>query len=391
MVAENRLRIAYSFPFRLGSPGIGAAALSQIEALAARGCEVQVFCWSSPKKIPGVRIFQTQRLAPVPQRLLGRWGPGWLHDVLTAGLLKFWSGRFDVVHTWPLAAEQTLNVARARGELGVREAPNTHTAHAFAIVAEEHRALGVAQEEFRAHTFNAKVLEREMREYEAAALILAPSELAIETFVEQGVPRSKLALKSYGFDPLLYTSSAGAKANDAVTFSFIARCEPRKGLHLALEAWHQSGIANRSKFRITGRYVQGYRERILPLLQHPNVSEHDFVSDLRPLYGATDILTLPSIEDGSALVTYEAQASGCALLVSDASGARFTDGVEGYLHQAGDVGSLARQMQTLVEDPALLARMQRAGPLNAAQYTWERATESLVESYKAALCATAAT
>jgi hypothetical protein len=34
-----------------------------------------------------------------------------------------------------------------------------------------------------------------------------------------------------------------------------------------------------------------------------------------------DVLVLPSIEEDSALVTYDARASGCVLLVSDAAGA----------------------------------------------------------------------
>lgn len=383
----RRLKIAYSFPLRLGSPGIGAAALSQIQALASRGCEVHVFCWTSPQAVPGVKLTQVRKIAPIPQRFLGRQLSCELHDYIVAALLKRSKMSFDVVHTWPLGAERTLEVARSRNWLGVREAPNTHTGHAFDVVAKEHQSLGIPQEKGHTHTFNRRLLDRELREYEAARLILAPSELAIKSFIELGVPRSKLALKSYGFDPLRYKSSAGAHTNSELTFSFVARCEPRKGLHLGLEAWLKSGVAERTKFRITGRFVPGYRERILPLLQHPNISIQDFVSDLRPLYEATDVLVLPSVEDGSALVTYEAQASGCALLVSDASGARLTDGVEGFMHSAGDIDTLSKQMRKLADDPALLLRMQKAGPLNAEKYTWERATESLVESYEAALCA----
>lgn len=384
----DRLKIAYSFPFRLGSPGIGAAALSQIKALAERDCSVRVFCWSSPERVPGVDIFQTQKLFPVPQRLLGRTRACRLHDHVTANLLKRGREAFDIVHTWPLAAELTLAAARVRHWLGVREAPNTHTAHAFDVVAREHRALGIPQAKDNSHTFDRVVMERETREYDLADLILAPSDLAIETFVRHGVPRSKLALKSYGFDPGRYRSHAGAHLNGGVvTFSFVARCEPRKGLHLALEAWRRSGVADRSRFKVVGHFVAGYRERLLPLLQHENLSELDFVDDLRPVYQATDILVLPSVEDGSALVTYEAQASGCALLVSDAAGARFTDGEEGLLHRSGDVETLAQQMRALVDDPARLLEMQKAAAFNAQQYTWERATDSLVHAYTGALAA----
>ncbi|MFI4966060.1 MAG: glycosyltransferase family 4 protein [Caulobacterales bacterium] len=389
-MAEGRLKIAYSFPFRLGSPGIGAAALSQVQALAERGCSVQVFCWSSPGPIPGVSVLETRKLVPVPQRVLGVPRACRLHDRLTASRLRRWRSSFDVVHTWPLAAELSLGAARGRHGLAVREAPNTHTAHAFEVVAREHAALGIPQATNNSHTFDRARLDRETREYEAASLILAPSALAIETFVRHGVPRSKLALKSYGFDPLRYRSHAGERGTTGVTFSFVARCEPRKGLHVALEAWHRSGLAERSRFRVTGRFIPGYRERLAPWLQHRNVSLQDFADDLRPVYQAADVLVLPSIEDGSALVTYEAQASGCALLVSDAAGARFTPGREGFEHSAGDVETLSQQMRLLADDPALLLRMQRAAALNAQQYTWERATESLVQAYEAALAARAA-
>jgi len=386
-MAGEPLKIAYSFPFRLGSPGIGAAALSQIQALAERNCAVQVFCWSSPRPIPGVKIFQTQKVVPIPQRFLGRAAACRLHDRITSALLKRSRGPFDVVHTWPLAAELTLAAARARHWLAVREAPNTHTAHAFDVVAKEHQALGIPQAKDNSHTFDPVVMDRETREYDLADLILVPSELAIETFACHGVARSKLALKSYGFDPGRYKSHAGAHSKTGIAFSFVARCEPRKGLHLALEAWRRSGVADRSTFQITGRFVPGYRERLLPLLQHENLSEHDFVDDLRPVYQGTDVLVLPSVEDGSALVTYEAQASGCALLASDAAGARFSDGVEGFLHHAGDVETLAQQMRALADDPALLLGMQSAAALNAQKYTWERATDSLVKAYRTALAA----
>jgi len=386
-MAGRPLRIAYSFPFRLGSPGIGAAALSQIEALRDAGLSVQVFCWSSPKPIPGVSVFQTRRIVPLPQRVLGLRRACGLHDAIAATLARRWRGSFDVVHTWPLAAEQTLKAARERGWLGVREAPNTHTANAFEVVAKEHAALGVPQEKGNSHTFRQDVLARELREYEAADLILAPSDLAIETFVRRGVARRKLALKSYGFDPRTYRSHAGERDRSTVTFSFVARCEPRKGLHHALEAWRRSGVADRSRFEVTGRFAPGYRQRLGALLEHENITVREFAADLRPVYERADVLVLPSVEDGSALVTYEAQASGCALLVSDAAGARFTDGIEGLQHAAGDVETLARQMRALVEDPERLLGMQKAAADNAQRYTWRRATDDLVEAYRAALLA----
>jgi glycosyltransferase involved in cell wall biosynthesis len=384
-MSRSGLKVAYSFPFRLGYPGTGAAALGEIRALAAQGCQVRVYCRFAPDPIEEVEFVEVGKALPLPQRWLGTKVACGLHDRLTASLLARSTESFDVVHTWPLAASSTLEVARARGALAVREAPNTHTRHAFQVVAQAHRELRVPQPNDNSHTFRASVLRQEEREYALADLILAPSQFAIETFVRRGVPQSKLALKGYGFAPETYTSRAGHRDNPQTVFAFVARCEPRKGLHLALEAWRASGVAERSRFRILGNFIRGYREKLRPLLDHPNISMEGFARDLRPIYEAADVLVLPSVEDGSALVTYEAQASGCALLVSEAAGARLTDGVEGFVHRVGDVEALAAQMKTLVDDPALLTAMQTAAADNAQNYTWEHSAEGLICTYEKAL------
>ncbi|MDB5453645.1 MAG: glycosyl transferase group 1 [Caulobacteraceae bacterium] len=384
-MSSQGLRIAYSFPFRLGYPGTGAAALGQIRALATRGCKVRLFCRYAPEPIEGVEFVEVGKAVPLPQRWLGARVACRLHDRLTASLLARSPDAFDVVHTWPLAAESTLAAAHARGALAVREAPNTHTGHAFEVVAEAHRALKVPQPSNNSHTFSGDVLRCEEREYALADLILAPSEFAIETFLARGVPSWKLALKGYGFAAQTYASHAGRRANEQPVFAFVGRCEPRKGLHLALEAWRASGIAERSRFKILGDFIPEYRERLRPLLDHPNISIEGFARDLRPVYKAADVLVLPSLEDGSALVTYEAQASGCALLVSEAAGARLTDGVQGFVHRVGDVETLAAQMKALADNPQLLESMQRAAADNAQHYTWERCAEGLIQTYQAAL------
>src|SRR5436190_12075901 len=120
------LRVAYSFPFRLGYPGTGAAALGEIRALAARGCQIRVYCRFAPRPIDGVEFVEVGRAFPLPQRWLGAKIACGVHDRLTASLLSREPDHFDVIHTWPLAAEATLSLAGASGALAVREAPNTH-------------------------------------------------------------------------------------------------------------------------------------------------------------------------------------------------------------------------------------------------------------------------
>ena len=57
------------------------------------------------------------------------------------------------------------------------------------------------------------------------------------------------------------------------------------------------------------------------MLAHPSVRVLGQRNDVPELMRQSDIFVLPSIEEGSALVTSEARGSGCVLLVSDAAGA----------------------------------------------------------------------
>jgi glycosyltransferase involved in cell wall biosynthesis len=95
----------------------------------------------------------------------------------------------------------------------------------------------------------------------------------------------------------------------------------------------------------------------------------------------SDVLLFPSVEEGSALVTYEAQASGCALLVSEETGARCTHLQEGLVHRARDVATLTEHVRLLSGDPELLARLRRGAVANSRNLTWDCAGRELATIY----------
>ncbi|MBF9031008.1 glycosyltransferase [Rhodobacterales bacterium HKCCE3408] len=378
------MRVLYSFGHVLGAAGIGYAAAQQITSLSRLGCDVTVIAASSraiafPPDVRLIKTFQWGRFR-APVSLVGQKRLFTLHDRIVARTIRFDRKGYDVVHTWPGCCYFSLRAAKARGTLAVREAPNTHTQYAMEVVEREHQKLGVPLT--GTHARDDDRIKAEAREYAIADLVLAPSEFAVETFVERGVAADRLAIKRYGFDPDRYDIEPQRNRGSLVTFAFVASCEPRKGLHYALDAWHKSKISDKSKFIIVGRFSEGYREALAEKLNHPNVEIRGFVSDLKPIYEAADVLVLPSIEEGSALVTYDAQGAGCALLVSRAAGAWMTDGVEGLQHDPGDVDVLVGQMRRLVLEPDLRRRMQHAAYQNSKMLTWDAATSDLRRIYK---------
>jgi glycosyltransferase involved in cell wall biosynthesis len=387
----GRLRVLYSFPDTLGAPGIGTTAWNQVESLVGLGHEVRVYATALARDVPGAaEVVTTLTLAGrrIPHRALGRQRAYRHHDRRVANDLRRLEDRVDVVHCWPRATVETAAAAGETGVVSVREAPNTHTAHAYERVAAETARLGLEQPAGHSHTVDEEALALEEREYAAVDLVAVPSEFSRRTFLERGIPSERLGLHQYGFDPARFPPPAGGSRNGGPTglrALFAGSAEPRKGLHYALQAWVDSDAAAGGTFTICGGFYPGYDALLAEWLDHPSVIVEGFVSDVGAVMRESDILVLPTVEEGSALVTYEAQASGCVPVVSDAAGARCEHMEDGLVHSAGDVAALTDHLRLLDGDRALLARLRERTLARRDELTWEQGGRDLVEIYRGLL------
>jgi glycosyltransferase involved in cell wall biosynthesis len=386
----GELRVLYSFPHVLGKAGIGTTAAHQIDGLLEQGVTVDVVCTSSTVPLRGARrVVETLKVAGrrIPHRALGVRRAYAYHDMRAARILRRLHGEFDLVHCWPAACLRTLTTARAVGVPSFREAPSAHTKRAYEDAARSAAAVGVALPKGHHHRHDPKELARELREFAAADYLLVPSPYVERTFLEESQPPDSLILHQYGFTPGDFhppkrSSNGGGRGLRAL---FVGRGEPNKGLHLALKAWVDSGAGEDGDLLICGDVLPEYRERIAGLLEHPSVHELGFVDDVGALMRDSEALLLPSLTEGSALVTYEAQAAGCALLVSDAAGAPCVHGEQGLIHEAGDVGALTRHLRQVREDANLLSRLRDEALANATQLTWSAAGTVLAAAYRQGL------
>ena len=390
-LVSGGLRILYSFPDTLGEPGIGAAALQYVEGLLCRGHEVLLYCTSlgkgfsagrAPEAVESVTTL-TAAGVRIPHRALGRRRAYLYHDHRVARALGHLEQPVDVVHVWPRATIHTAATARGLGVPTVREVPNTHTAFAYERVAEETARLGLELMRGHSHTPDPVSLELEEREYAAVDMLAVPSEYSRATFLSHRVAEERLALHRYGFDPDRFPPPEPRPPNSdgGLRALFVGRCEPRKGLHYALQAWLASGAAERGTFTICGDFYPGYDRVLGHWLGHPSVRVQGFVPDVASLMRESDVLLLPSVEDGSALVTYEAQASGCVLVVSDAAGARCEHMRGGLVHAAGDLETLTTHLRLVDRDRGFLERLRAHTLESRGELTWEQGVHDLERIY----------
>jgi glycosyltransferase involved in cell wall biosynthesis len=306
-----------------------------------------------------------------------------LHDYIVSRRIEKMVDQIDIIHTWPLGALQTLKAAAKLGIPSVLERPNAHTQFAYEVVQKECERLGISMPKGHEHAFKEDVLRKEEEEYKLADRLLCPSDFVMRTFLERGFSPGSLARHQYGYDEKThYPDNEARDSKRGLAMIFVAGCAPRKGLHFALEAWLKSSAHHNGTFSIVGEFIPGYKEKLSHMLSHPSIRLLGFRKDYPELMRKSDILVLPSIEEGSALVTYDARGNGCVLLVSEASGAICTHMVDALVHRVGDVETLAQQISKLNEDRGLLERLRATSLGTVQEITWEASGEKLLSVYR---------
>ncbi len=381
------MRILYSFPHAIGAPGIGTTAIQQVRGLLDRGHQVTVIAasvHSLAANLPAVIKTMMFGDIRVPHRLLGMDRSMAYHDFCAANHLRKSRSSYDVIHCWPGATIQTSRVALSLSIPALREVPNTHTANAYDVVGALCAELGVELPRGHSHRLNVGRLQREETEYREAWRLLVPSEYVRSTFIARGFAPEKLLRHQYGFDPETFKPGPSPRSGPFHAV-FLGAVEPRKGLHIALEAWRRSEAFKDARLSVYGRIVDDYNKILEPYRSMPGVEFHGFTDNASAVLQSADVLVLPSFEEGSALVTYEAQGCGAVPLVSDATGAQCIHQISGMIHPAGDVEILADQISRLKGDRAFLEKL-RAGVINQRDaLTWAAAAKELERCYEVAL------
>jgi glycosyltransferase involved in cell wall biosynthesis len=385
---DKPVRVLYSFPHKLGAQRICYAAWQHVQGLANAGAEVIVFPGVLSRPLSDnvtVRPTLARGKFRIPYKLLGRTGACALHDWIVSRRLRKLAGQIDLVHSFPLGSLLTIRAAKKLGIPTLLERCNAHTAYAYEAVQRECSRLGVTMPRGHEHDYNATVLRREEAEYQEADYLFCPSEFVARTFLERGFPAKKLARFQYGCDSRCHPPDGPRDAKRGLTVLFAAGCAPRKGLHYALEAWLKSSAHEHGTLLVVGEFIPGYAEKLASMLNHPSVKRRGYTKELPDVMRESDILVLPSIEEGSALVTYDARACGCVLLVSDASGAVCRHMENALVHSVSDVKTLADHFTLMDKDRALLQRLRASSLSTAHELTWSAAGVKMLQAYRGIL------
>jgi glycosyltransferase involved in cell wall biosynthesis len=353
--------------------------------LAGAGAEVIAFPGVLQRRVaPEVTVRPTLAFGKLraSYKLLGALRACAIHDYIVSRRIEKLAGRIDIIHTWPLGALRTLRAARRLGIPTVLERPNAYTAYAYDVVRKECDRLGVVLPPGSEHVYNEEVLRRETAEYDAADQLLCPSDFVVDSFVAKSFPPHRLTRHVYGYDETrFYPGRRTARAEGGMTMLFAGYAAVRKGVHIALEAWLRSPASRAGQFLIAGEFATVYADKLRNMLSHPSVKVLGHRKDVPDLMRQSDVMVLPSLEEGFGLVCVEAMGCGCVPLVSNACTDVCKHMENAMVHRVGDTDTLCQHITALRDNPALLASLREGALATAPTVTWAAAGAKLLQAY----------
>lgn len=212
-------------------------------------------------------------------------------------------------------------------------------------------------------------LARIATEVHRADVVVVGSRFAADSFAGV-VEDERLLVVPYGVDTSAFRPIRRAAPNGRIRVLFAGQLTQRKGIGYLLEA---HALLDPARFELDlvgplvgrGRWLSSYSGKF----RH---SAGVRPQDMPAVYHHADVLVLPSLIEGSAIVVLEAMASGLPVIVTPNVGAdAVRDGVDGFIVPIRSAAAIAERLEELARDEEFRAQMGRNGRERALQFDWQ--------------------
>lgn len=363
----------------LGGPSYACQAL--LEAMNAAGLDVSLYCVSCENSVH----------KPFYQLSLPLWAKPFGYKLFSDNFLKkYTEWRYlcslkdqDIAYLWPDTSIDTYRAVKSSGYILLTENVNTHQATSKKILDKEYHRLGLIPN----HGIEEKNIADECAKLELVDYVFSPSSEVTKSLLKAEVPNEKIIQSSYGCyeNSILLPEEVSGRANRTeLTAIFVGRIGIRKGVHLLLDYWAKAGVTG--KLKLVGRIEPGAMHLIEPYLHRHDVEHVPFTSDLRSVYLDADVFLLPSLEEGSPLVTYLALGAGLPSIVSPMGGGGvISDGYEGLVVDPHNADEWVESIRKIFSDTEFRLKISSNAYNKASEYLWNNVGHRRGESLLASL------
>jgi glycosyltransferase involved in cell wall biosynthesis len=275
---------------------------------------------------------------------------------------------------------ESIKIAKSKGMITILERGSSHRRYQQNILKEEYKSTNIPTEiDF---SENEEVFVREMQEYRLADYISIPSSFVERTFIEQGFDKSKLLVNPYGVD--LQEFMQIPKKDSVFRIIFAGEGSLRKGYHYLLQAFYELDLSNCELWHLGS--VNGEIKPFLEKYKHKNwiLKGHKSQNELYKYYSQGSVCILPSLEEGFAMVQFQAMACGLPLICTTNTGGEdliTKNGEEGFVIPIRDVEAIKIKILFMYKNQALARKMgQKAKEKIEKGFSWNNYGERYVEN-----------
>ncbi|WP_052185130.1 glycosyltransferase family 4 protein [Methylotenera versatilis] len=275
----------------------------------------------------------------------------------------------DIAYLWPNISLDTYRRLKDRGCIIVHECVNTHQMSSKVILDNAYKQLNLPI----THDVTPEEVAIESAKLELVDYVYSCSPLVTESMLNNGIPEQKILQTSYGLSDKAIVEGAYSKKQtqyNQPVFIFVGSISVRKGVHLLLDYWVKAKL--NAKLQLVGTIEPAIKTLVEKYIGQDNIEHIPYTNDLASVYKNADVFVLPSLEEGSPLVTYMAFGAGLPLLVSPMGGGGVvTNGVEGIVLDPYDADAWVEHLQRLTEDVQLREKLAVKSKLKAPYYLWD--------------------
>ena len=299
-----------------------------------------------------------------------------LHEWFDRSAEKHVSPAIDLYVGWSGFSERGLLRARTQGACTIVRRGSAHIESQQDILREEYEKYGLP-----ARLPDARIVEKEMREYEIADYISVPSSFAMRTFLSKGFPPAKLLKTPLGVD--LSEFQPQPKRDRVFRVVFAGRLELQKGVQYLLQAFAELKLRDAELWLIGSRL-----DEFAPFLDRYRGSythiDHVPQPKLREYYSQCSVFVLPSVQDGFGIVLPQAMACGLPVICTTNTAGEdlVTNGVEGFVVPVRDIAALKDKLLYLYENQDIRAEMGASALRKVASgLTWDEIGQQVCQRY----------
>jgi glycosyltransferase involved in cell wall biosynthesis len=287
--------------------------------------------------------------------------------------------RIDAVYAYEDCALHSFETAQRLGVRRIYDLPIAYWETAQRLLRAEAQRYPEWEPTLGGTRDSPEKLARKKQELDLAETVICPSAFVLDSLPEATRLAKKCVVAPFG-SPSDWSDESPRTYEKPLRFLFAGALSQRKGLADLFAAMKLVNSRD-AELVVMGSAIlpmEFYRRQFSDFIYEPPRSHEAVLRLMR----SCDVLVLPSIVEGRALVQQEAMACGLPIIVTRNAGGEdlVLEGQSGFLVPAGSPAAIAEKIEWFLANRARLPGMSAAARAKAAELTWHTYGEQILHA-----------